>query len=164
MLDVWDEVMAVERRMDDLFRTYLGPRARTLYPALPEGIRRPFVPACDVFSREDDLVVRAELPGVDPEKDVKVMVEDDVLVVKGERTSKREIEEKDFYRMESSYGSFERRLPIPEGVDEESIVATYTDGVLEVVLPGAAPKVEEPEAAEPETPVKTIPIKTAHAA
>ena len=110
MVDVWDEFMAMQRRMDDLFRTYLGPRARTTFPALPEGFLRPFVPVCDVFGREGDLVVHLEVPGIDPEKDVTIRVEDDVLVIRGERSTKEEVEEKDFYRMESSYGSFERRL------------------------------------------------------
>lgn len=159
MLDVWDEFMVLQRRMDDLFRTYLGPRARATFPALPEGLRRPFVPACDVFAREGDLIVRLDVPGIDPEKDVKVQIEDEVLVITGERSTKDEINERDFYRMESAYGSFERRLPIPEGVKEEEIVATYTEGVLEVVLPGAAPKVEVPPVEEHE--VKTIPIKAA---
>ena len=159
MLDVWDEFMVLQRRMDDLFRTYLGPRARATFPALPEGFRRPFVPVCDVFGREGDLIVHLEVPGIDPEKDVTIQVEDDVLVIRGERSTKEEVEEKDYYRMESSYGSFERRLPIPEGVKEDDIVATYADGVLEVVLPGAAPKIEEP--VEEKHEVKTIPIKAA---
>jgi HSP20 family molecular chaperone IbpA len=159
MLDVWDEFMAMQRRMDDLFRTYLGPRARATFPALPEGFRRPFVPVCDVFAREADLVVHLEVPGIDPEKNVTIQVEDDVLVIRGERSTKEEVGEKDYYRMESSYGSFERRLPIPEGVKEDDIVATYADGVLEIVLPGAAPKIEEP--VEEKHEVKTIPIKAA---
>lgn len=159
MLDVWDEFMVLQRRMDDLFRTYLGPRARATFPALPEGFRRPFVPVCDVFGREGDLIVHLEVPGIDPEKDVTIQVEDDVLVIRGERSTKEEVEEKDYYRMESSYGSFERRLPIPEGVKEDDIVATYADGVLEIVLPGAAPKIEEP--VEEKHEVKTIPIKAA---
>jgi len=153
-LDVWDEFMAMQRRMDDLFRTYLGPRARATFPAMPEGFRRPFVPVCDVFGREGDLVVHLEVPGIDPEKYVKIQVEDDVLLIRAERSTKEEIEEQDFYRMESAYGSFERRLPIPDGVKEDEIVATYADGVLEVVLPGAAPKVELHE--EPAPEVKTI--------
>ncbi|HET6713516.1 MAG TPA: Hsp20/alpha crystallin family protein [Actinomycetota bacterium] len=159
MLDVWDEFMVLQRRMDDLFRTYLGPRARATFPALPEGFRRPFMPVCDVFGREGDLIVHLEVPGIDPEKDVTIQVEDDVLVIRGERSTKEEVEDKDYYRMESSFGSFERRLPIPEGVKEDDIVATYADGVLEIVLPGAAPKIEEP--VEEKHEVKTIPIKAA---
>jgi HSP20 family molecular chaperone IbpA len=159
MLDVWDEFMVLQRRMDDLFRTYLGPRARATFPALPEGFRRPFVPVCDVFGREGDLIVHLEVPGIDPEKDVTIQVEDDVLVIRGERSTKQEVEEKDYYRMESSYGSFERRLPIPEGVNEDDIVATYADGVLEIVLPGAAPKIEAE--VEEKHEIKTVPIKAA---
>jgi HSP20 family molecular chaperone IbpA len=159
MLDVWDEFMVLQRRMDDLFRTYLGPRARATFPALPEGFRRPFVPVCDVFGREGDLIVHLEVPGIDPEKDVTIQVEDDVLVIRGERSTKQEVEEKDYYRMESSYGSFERRLPIPEGVNEDDIVATYADGVLEIVLPGAAPKIEE--SVEEKHEIKTVRIKAA---
>ncbi len=162
MLDVWDDMMAMQRRIDDLFRTYLGPRARVTFPALPDGIQRPFVPVCDVFAREGDLVVKTELPGIDPEKDVKVTVEDNVLIVHGERRTKREVDEKDFFRMESSYGAFERRLPLPEGVDEGKIVGTYTDGVLEIVLPGAAALMEEPP--KPEPVVTTVPITTVQAA
>jgi len=158
MPDVWNDMMAMQRRIDDLFRTYLGPRARVTFPALPEGVQRPFVPVCDVFARDGDLVVKVELPGIDPAKDVKVTVEDDVLIVHGERTYKHEVDEKDYYRMESAFGSFERRLPIPEGVDEDKIVGTYTDGVLEIVLPGAATLLEEPPKQEPV--VKVIPITT----
>jgi HSP20 family molecular chaperone IbpA len=158
MLDVWDEFMALQRRTDDLFRTYLGPRARATFPALPEGFRRPFVPVCDVFARGGDLIVKLELPGIDPEKDVRIQIEDDVLMIRGERETKEEVKEQDFYRMESAYGSFERRLPIPEGVKEDDIVATYAEGVLEIALPGAAPKVE---LEEPKPEVKTIPIKAA---
>jgi len=158
MPDVWNDMMAMQRRIDDLFRTYLGPRARVTFPALPDGVQRPFVPVCDVFAREGDLVVRVELPGIDPTTDVKVTVEDDVLIVHGERSFSHEVNEKDYYRMESAFGAFERRLPIPRGVDEDAIVGTYTDGVLEIVLPGAATLLEEPE--EPEPVVKVIPITT----
>lgn len=156
-MDVWDEVMALQRRMDDLFRTYLGERARPMFPALPEGIRRPFVPVCDVFARDKDLIVRLELPGIDPAKDVEVTVDQGALVIKGERSSKEEIQEERYYRMESSYGSFERRLPVPEGVGEDDIVADYADGVLEITLPGAA---TPPEVEESKPAVRQIPIKT----
>jgi len=155
MLELWDEMMGLERRMDDLFRTYLGPRARITFPAFREGLRRPFVPATDVFARKGDLVVRLELPGVDPKKDVKVTVDDGVLVIKGERESTEEIEDEDFYRMESCYGSFERDVPIPEGVKEKDIKAGYANGVLEIVMPGAAKPAVEPHEA------KEIPIHTA---
>ena len=129
--------------------------------SLPEGRTRPFVPVCDVFASDADLVVRVELPGVDPAKDVTIEVQDDVLVIRGERSLRKEIDEEDYYLMESSYGLFERRLPVPEGVEGTAISAAYTNGVLEVVLPGAAKAMR---AEEPKPEKRTIPITTADAA
>lgn len=154
-IELWDEMAALERRMDELFRTFLGPRARLTFPALPVRLRRPFVPAIDVFSRGKDLVVRMELPGIDPVKDVAVTVEEDELVIRGERKRKEEVKEEHYYRMEASYGAFERHIPIPEGVDEGKIKAEYADGVLEVVVPEAA-KALPPKA-------RSIPIRTTKA-
>lgn len=154
MLEVWDEIAAMERRMDDLFRMFIGPRARLFYPALPEGLRRPFIPTTDVFARGKDLVVRLELPGIDPEKDMSVTVEAGELVIRGERKQKEEVKEEHYYRMEASYGAFERQIAVPEGIDENKIVAEYRDGVLEVVVPAAAKALEAPKA-------KAIPVKSA---
>ncbi len=151
-IELWDEMAALERRMDELFRTFLGPRARLTFPALPMRLRRPFVPAIDVFSRGMDLVVRMELPGIDPVKDVAVTMEEDELVIRGERKRREEVKEEHYYRMEASYGAFERHIPIPEGVDEGKIKAEYVDGVLEVVVPAAA-KAMPPKA-------RSIPIRT----
>jgi HSP20 family protein len=152
-LDLWDEMMGLERRFDDVLRTFLGPRARTWFPALPTGLRRPFVPAVDMFARKDDLVIRVELPAIDPKKDVTVTIEEGNLVIRGERREREEVKEEHYYRMEASFGAFERRIPIPEGVDEKKIQAEYKDGVLEVLIPAIAKQMEEPKA-------KTIPIKT----
>ncbi|MBI2238229.1 MAG: Hsp20/alpha crystallin family protein [Actinobacteria bacterium] len=154
-IELWDEMAALERRMDELFRTFLGPRARLTFPALPMRLRRPFVPAIDVFSRGKDLVVRMELPGIDAVKDVAVTMEEDELVIRGERRRKEEVKEEHYYRMEASYGAFERHIPIPEGVDEGKIKAEYVDGVLEVVVPAAA-KAMPPKA-------RSIPIRTTRA-
>jgi HSP20 family protein len=81
------------------------------------------------------LVVRAELPGIDPEKDVDVTVTDGVLTIKGERQEKKEHKEKDSYRSEFRYGSFVRRIPLPTGVKQDDVTAAYKDGVLEVRAP-----------------------------
>ncbi|KIC67964.1 Hsp20/alpha crystallin family protein [Pseudarthrobacter phenanthrenivorans] len=81
------------------------------------------------------LVVRAELPGIDPEKDVDVTVADGVLTIKGERQEKKEHKEKDSYRSEFRYGSFVRRLALPSGVQQSDVKASYKDGVLEVRAP-----------------------------
>jgi len=81
------------------------------------------------------LVVRAELPGIDPEKDVDVTVSDGVLSIKAERQEKKEQKDKDGYRSEFRYGSFVRRIPLPGGVQQGDVTASYKDGVLEVRAP-----------------------------
>jgi HSP20 family protein len=155
MLDFWDEIEALERRMDDLVRGFLGTRTRLAYPTLPLFVRKPYMPTMDVFERDEDLIVKVEIPGIDPEKDVTIEVREGTLVISGERRQEKEVEEQAYYRMEAYYGAFERRIEIPEGVDESRIAATYTDGVLEVVIPqGATKKVEK------EAETRTIPVLT----
>lgn len=81
------------------------------------------------------VVVRAELPGIDPDKDVDVTVSQGALVIKAKREEKKEQKEKDTYRSEFRYGSFVRRIPLPDGVQESDVSASYKDGVLEVRAP-----------------------------
>ena len=90
------------------------------------------------YVEDDTYVVRAEMPGIDPDKDVEINVLDDVLTVRGERKEERQ----DLNRHEFHYGSFERRLRLPRGTKEEDIKATYQDGVLELRIPfqGEEPK------------------------
>lgn len=151
-LEIWSEMMALERRFDDFVREFLGPRARMSFPSLPSGWHKPFIPTTDVFTRDGETVIRLDLPRIDPDKDVKVTVSDDELVVSGERKNKEEVKEDDYYRMESSYGSFERHFPLIEKVDEKDVHARYEDGVLEIAFPAAK--------AVTESKAKDIPIKT----
>jgi HSP20 family molecular chaperone IbpA len=83
--------------------------------------------------------VRAEMPGVDPAKDVDITVRDGVLTIKAERTEKKESEG----RSEFSYGSFARSVRLPRGADEDAITATYDKGILTVTVPVAADKTAE---------------------
>ncbi|XAS62535.1 Hsp20/alpha crystallin family protein [Pseudarthrobacter sp. So.54] len=83
------------------------------------------------------LVVRAEVPGIDPDKDVDVSVSDGRLHIKAEREEKSEQKSKDGYHSEFRYGSFTRSVALPPGAREEDITATYKDGVLEVRAPAA---------------------------
>ncbi|HEY3014617.1 MAG TPA: Hsp20/alpha crystallin family protein [Nocardioides sp.] len=87
----------------------------------------------------DTYVLRAEMPGVDPDKDVELNLRDDVLTIRGERRQ----EEKDRNRHEFHYGSFERSIQLPPGTTADDIVAKYADGVLEVRVPY---RTEPPEA------------------
>jgi HSP20 family protein len=80
----------------------------------------------------DSLVIRAELPGVDPDKDIQVEVVDDSLVISAEKTEAHEETTGHMHRSEFRYGSLTRSVPIPRGVDESKISATYKDGILEV--------------------------------
>jgi len=88
--------------------------------------------------RDDHYVVRAELPGLDPDKDVKVTVTDGVLTINGERRQ----ESKDKNRSEFYYGSFSRSMTLPANVTEDDVNATYKDGILEVSFPY---KTDKPE-------------------
>lgn len=105
------------------------------------------------FREGDDLVVKAELPGIDPEKDVEITVTGGVLQVRAERQEKTETTKKDRYHSEFRYGSFERDIPLPEGVDPASVKATYVDGILTVRVP-VPPHKEETH--------RVIPVATKH--
>ena len=111
---------------------------RALQP-LSRGL---WTPQVEVFERESNLVIRAELPGLSRE-DVDVEVDDDMLVIRGERHNDVEDEHDGYYRSERSYGSFYRAIPLPEGVDASSCNATFKDGVLEVTLPKPTPQVSK---------------------
>lgn len=107
-------------------------------------------PAVEVFRDGDDLVVRAELPGVDPERDVEVTIEGNVLQLKGHRSFDREVSDDRRYMVERAYGEFRRDIALPEGVDADKLEASYEDGVLTVTVPLP----EALKAAEP----KKIPV------
>jgi len=91
----------------------------------------------------DAIVVRAELPGVDPEKDVVVEVINDELMIRAQRSEAHRSHENHVYRSEIRYGSFTRSIPIPSGVDESKIEATYKDGMLEVRMHSTAELTEK---------------------
>ena len=107
----------------------------------PIGIERAsWSPQVEVLRRGDNIVVRADLPGLD-KKDIKVEVDDGMLTISGERCEEKEEDGTDFYRSERSYGKFFRAVPLPEGADSEHTAATFKDGVLEITL--SAPKKTE---------------------
>ena len=88
----------------------------------------------DLVETADDFVLRADLPGL-TEKDVNIEFEDSVLTISGERKSEHEEKKEGYYRVERSYGSFSRSLTLPEGVDPETVKASFDRGVLEVRVP-----------------------------
>lgn len=98
------------------------------------GASGAWMPQIETLQRDDSLVMRADLPGVD-RNDIHVDVEDGVLTLSGERRQQHEERNEGVYRSERSYGSFYRAIPLPDDVDEDRIAATYENGVLEVVIP-----------------------------
>jgi HSP20 family molecular chaperone IbpA len=96
-----------------------------------------WMPTTDILTRENDLVVRAELPGVRPE-DVDISVTDDVLVIRGHRVQDESTEKAGYVMRESFRGDFERRVSLPKGIDPETIRADFSHGMLEVTVPKAA--------------------------
>jgi HSP20 family protein len=97
----------------------------------------------------NNLIVRAELPGVDPEKDVQITVDDGMLTIKAERRTQEKKEQNGGYRSEFHYGRFVRRVRVPKDADLDSLSASYKDGVLEVHLPLKG---------EPASTARTIPV------
>ena len=89
----------------------------------------------DEYRDGDTEVIRAELPGIDPEKDVDLTVADGMLRISAERRIEDRTEDKGYLRHELRYGSMSRTLPLPEGVAESDITATYKDGILEIRVP-----------------------------
>jgi HSP20 family protein len=121
----------------------------------PEWVTRTdlgdFTPRLNVRETEDEIVVTAELPGVE-EKDFEVSLEADVLTIKGEKRTEHEEEHEGFRHVETRSGRFERRLVLPSEVEEDKVKATYKNGVVTVTLP---------KVAEPRPEVHAIPINSA---
>ncbi|HLI74553.1 MAG TPA: Hsp20/alpha crystallin family protein [Acidimicrobiales bacterium] len=82
-----------------------------------------------------DLVVRAEMPGIDPEHDVEVTIAEGVLQIRAKREARSEHKNAEAFRSEFRYGSFVRTVPLPVGASEEDVKATYADGILEIRVP-----------------------------
>jgi HSP20 family protein len=93
-----------------------------------------WAPVVDIFEHEGNLVLKAELPGVDP-KDVDVRVENNTLTLRGERKFASEVKREKYHRVERAYGTFSRSFTLPNVVDTDKIKAEYKDGVLQVTLP-----------------------------
>ncbi|HET7203768.1 MAG TPA: Hsp20/alpha crystallin family protein [Steroidobacteraceae bacterium] len=127
------------REMDDLLKGF-SPLFGRLPARLTEG-EYEFVPPADVIEREKEYLVKIDLPDVRKE-DVKVLFDDGVLTIKGERKVEKEVKGEKVHRTERYYGMFERSFALPEDVDTKGIRAESKDGVLIVTLPRVA--VEKP--------------------
>jgi HSP20 family protein len=95
---------------------------------------RSWAPPVDIYETEDAIVLKAELPGVDP-KDVEVRVEDNTLYLKGERKFEKEVKEQNYHRVERSYGSFARSFSLPNSISTDKVKAEFKDGLLTLTMP-----------------------------
>lgn len=109
-----------------------------------------FVPKVDVKEQDKDIVVSAELPGLD-QKDIDVTVSKDSVRIAGEKKHEEEKEEKGYYRRETSYGTFERVIDLPTEIDEDKAEAEFSKGVLTIRLP----KSEEAQAKQRKIKIKS---------
>lgn len=107
-----------------------------------DGAISGFTPSINTREGEFAYHIDVDLPGVKKE-DIKVDIEENILKISGERNFKKEVKEEDYYKVETSFGKFERNFTLPNNVDIENIKATSEDGVLEVVLPKITEKKKE---------------------
>lgn len=136
-------VEEMERRFEDFFRrpfSLLEPSGWLPRLRMPEAAGLPV----DIFEERDDVVVKAELPGMKKDE-IEVNITGDTITISGEKKKEEKVERKDYYRFERSYGSFSRSFTLPSGVDTGKAKAQFKDGVLELRVPktGEAKKKEK---------------------
>ena len=134
---------------------------RGFFSSLERSLRNGWSPQVEMFERNGELVLQADLPGLSKD-DIKVEMADNALTITGERRDERVEKREAFYSSERSYGKFYRRLPLPQGVNTEDAKASFRDGVLEITMP--APKAEPKTARKLEINGETQPKSRAKAA
>jgi len=127
------DLVSVQDRMNRIFEDAFRGAA---HPGAEEdwALGGAWAPAVDIYEHEGNIVLKAELPGIDP-KDVQVGVENNVLTLRGERQFESEVKREQYHRVERAYGTFSRSFTLPNVVDTGKIKAEFKDGLLRVVLP-----------------------------
>src|SRR5262245_63836749 len=124
------DLLSLQERMNRMFGEYRGAHTSDDEWALGGS----WAPAVDIYEQGNDIVLKAELPGVDP-KDVDIRLENNVLTLRGQRKLESEVKKESYHRVERSYGSFSRSFTLPSVVDQGGIKAEVRDGILKLVLP-----------------------------
>ena len=124
------ELLSTQDRFNQLFNQTFS---QVFGPEGQEVGSRTWAPAVDIYENDQNLVIKAELPGIDP-KDVEVRVENHTIFLSGERKFEKETKEGNYHRVERSYGSFSRSFTLPSSVNTENAQAEYKDGVLTLTL------------------------------
>ena len=130
--DPFKNILSLQERMNRLFdeAVHRGQAGEAL--AGPT-----WSPAVDIYETDEDIVIDAELPGMDRD-DVDIQVRDNTLILKGERKMEKTVKDEGYHRMERMYGSFSRTFTLPSTVDQEKISASYDKGVLHIRMPKTA--------------------------
>ena len=123
------DLLATQRDFDRLFKEAFSP-----FSGETEQSTRAWAPPVDIYETDNNIVLKAELPGIDP-KDLEIRVEDNTLYLKGERKFEKEVKEEDYHRVERSYGAFSRSFSLPSSIDADKVKAEYKDGLLTLTLP-----------------------------
>jgi len=132
----WDPARELDSFQTDMNRLFDSFFSRTSGTAASgsNGYGRRWIPSMDLVETDDELVLRADLPGLDRD-DVEIEVKDNVLTISGERKAEHEEKGEGFYRVERASGRFSRSLGLPQGVDASAVAAKFDRGVLEVRIP-----------------------------
>jgi len=124
------ELSPLRREMDDLWNRFFGERR------LPRIFARDWLPLVDISETKDNLVVKAELPGLEA-KDIDVSISGDVLNIRGEKKKEEEKKDEHYHYCERYAGSFQRSLRLPVGTKGDKVEATFKNGVLNITIPKA---------------------------
>lgn len=141
----------IDRIFDNAFRGFgMTPFGfdRPILPRMTDGMLKPTL---DLAATDKDYTITVEIPGVE-DKDVKVEIASDTMTIRGEKKQENEEKGKNYYRMERSYGSFQRVLSLPEDADQDGVKATFKKGILTVTMPRKE---------LPKSDVKRIDVKSA---
>ncbi|UCH00592.1 MAG: Hsp20/alpha crystallin family protein [Deltaproteobacteria bacterium] len=135
-LIIWknQEIDKLRRDMDRLFARVRDDFGMPLFPRIARD-----VPSIDLSETEDDLIIKVEIPGIDPE-DLDISIAGDILSIKGEMKQGFIEESEDYHQMERRYGSFSRTIQLPCRVMIEDVEATYKKGILNIVMPKCKPE------------------------
>jgi HSP20 family protein len=129
----WDpfrDLSILQERMNRVFEDAAGRGWKHDEPSSTTS----WSPAVDIYETDNEILVQAELPGVD-RKDIALQLENNVLTLRGDRRFEKETNQENYHRIERSYGGFSRAFTIPTIVDEDKIRADYKDGILKIALP-----------------------------
>lgn len=130
--NVWDPFSELETLQNEMNRLFNFSMAR--HPGEANVMSGNWAPAVDIHDCKEEILVKADIPGMNKDE-MEITVENDVLMIKGEKKREVEVKEDSCVRSERFYGSFYRSIILPSGVDQTRVAANYKDGVLSIRLP-----------------------------